>query len=93
MPVPADPIPAAAAQLTHTDPCQLQHHEASHLPADLAAVPDLRAARGRRHLLACILGLAAAAALAGARFIRAGERSGATRALVRDGDTGPFVAT
>jgi hypothetical protein len=46
-----------------------------------------------RHPLACILGLAAAAVLAGARFIRAGERSGATRALVRDGDTGPFVAT
>jgi hypothetical protein len=58
--VPADPIPAALAQLTHTDPCQLQHHEASHLPAYLAAVPDLRAARGRRHPLACILGLAAA---------------------------------
>jgi hypothetical protein len=93
MPVPADPIPAALAQLAHTDPCQLQHHEASHLPAYLAAVPDPRAARGRRHPLACILGLAAAAVLAGARFIRAGERSGATRALVRDGDTGPFVAT
>jgi hypothetical protein len=93
MPVPADPIPAALAQLTHTDPCQLQHHEASHLPACLASVPDLRAARGRRHPLACILGLAAAAVLAGARFIRAGGRSGATRALVRDGDTSPFVAT
>jgi hypothetical protein len=63
------------------------------IPADLAAVPARRAARGRRHRLACILGLAAAAVLAGARFIRAGGRSGATRALVRDGDTGPFVAT
>jgi hypothetical protein len=62
-------------------------------PGRLAAVPSRRAARGRRHPLACILGLAAAAALAGARFIGAGGRSGATRALVRDGDTGPFVAT
>jgi hypothetical protein len=31
------------------------------------------------------------AVLAGARFIRAGERSGAPRALVRDGDTGPSL--
>jgi hypothetical protein len=68
MPVPADPsspIPAALAQLVRTDPCQLQHHEASQLPAYLAAIPDPRAARGRRHPLACILGLAAAAVLAG----------------------------
>jgi hypothetical protein len=51
-PVPADPaspIPAALTQLTHTDPRQLQNAEASHLLAYLAAVPDPRAARGRRH--------------------------------------------
>jgi hypothetical protein len=94
MPVPADPsspIPAALAQLAHAHP--LQDSKPPHLLAYLASVLDLRAARGRRHLLACILGLAAAAVLAGARFIRAGGRSGATRALVRDGDTSPFVAT
>jgi hypothetical protein len=41
------------------------------IPADLAAVPAPRAARGGRHPLACILGLAAAAVLAGARSIAA----------------------
>jgi hypothetical protein len=68
--VPADPsslIPAALTQLTHTNPRQLQDAEAPHLLAYLAAVPDPRAARGRRHPLAAILGLAAAAVLAGAR--------------------------
>jgi hypothetical protein len=83
--VPADPIPAALAQLTHTDPCQLQHHEASHLPAYLAAVPDLRAARGRRHPLARILGLAAAggagrgAVHSGWRTVRRTSRAGSRR--------------
>jgi hypothetical protein len=73
-PVPADPaspIPAALTQLTHTDPRQLQDAEASHMLAYLAAVPDPRAARGRRHPLVAILAMAAAAVLAGARSIAA----------------------
>jgi predicted transposase YbfD/YdcC len=72
--VPADlssPIPAALTQLTHTDPRQLHHAEAPHLLAYLARVPDPRAARGRRHPLVAILGLAAAAVLAGACSITA----------------------
>jgi predicted transposase YbfD/YdcC len=72
--VPADlssPIPAALTQLTHTGPGQLHKSEASHLLACLAGVPDPRAARGRRHPLACILAMAAAAVLAGARSIAA----------------------
>src|SRR5215216_2451763 len=71
-PVPADessPIPAALAHLTHADP--LQDSEPPHLLAYLASVPDPRAARGRRHPLVAILGLAAAALLAGARSIAA----------------------
>jgi hypothetical protein len=73
-PVPADPsspIPAALAHLTHTDPPPLQDSDAPHLLAYLAAVPDPRATRGRRHPLVAILGLAAAAVLAGARSIAA----------------------
>jgi predicted transposase YbfD/YdcC len=72
--VPADrssPIPAALTQLAHSDPRRLQDAEAPHLLAYLAAVPDPRATRGRRHPLAAILGLAAAAVLAGARSIAA----------------------
>jgi DDE family transposase len=68
---PSSPIPAALTQLAHTDSHQLQDTEAPHLLAYLAAVPDPRAARGRRHRLAAILGLAAAAVLAGARSIAA----------------------
>jgi predicted transposase YbfD/YdcC len=72
--VPAErssPIPAALAHLTRTDPRQLQNAEAWHLLAYLAAVPDPRAARGRRHPLVAILAMAAAAVLAGARSFAA----------------------
>jgi DDE_Tnp_1-associated len=72
--VPAErssPTLAALAHLTHTDPVQLQDADAPHLLTYLAAVPDPRAARGRRHPLVAIVGLAAAAVLAGARSIAA----------------------
>jgi len=72
--VPAErssPTLAALAHLTHTDPVQLQGADAPHLLTYLAAVPDPRAIRGRRHPLVAILGLAAAAVLAGARSIAA----------------------
>jgi predicted transposase YbfD/YdcC len=72
--VPADPssrIPAALAHLTRTDPRQLHDAEAPHLLAYLAAIPDPRARSGRRHPLAAILAVAAAAVLAGARSLAA----------------------
>jgi hypothetical protein len=68
---PSSPIPAALARLAPTDPLELQDAEAPHLLAYLAAVPDPRAAHGRRHRLVAILALAAAAVLAGARSIAA----------------------
>src|SRR5512133_1691370 len=52
-------------------PRPLQDSEPPHLLASLASVPDPRATRGRRHRLVAILGLAAAAVLAGARSIAA----------------------
>ena len=61
-PILPDPTPRSSTHLT--DPRRLQDAEAPHLLAYLAAVPDPRAARGRRHPLAAILGLAAAAVLA-----------------------------
>jgi predicted transposase YbfD/YdcC len=72
--VPAElssPIPAALTRLTHADPHQLQDAHGPHLLGSLAAVPDPRAARGRRHPLVAILAMAAAAVLAGARSIAA----------------------
>ena len=60
--MPADlssPIPAALAHLIQTDPRELQDAEAPHLLAYLAAVPDPRASRGRRHRLVAILTMAA----------------------------------
>jgi predicted transposase YbfD/YdcC len=66
---PSSPIPAALAALAHPGP--LHDREPPHLLACLASVPDPRAAHGRRHPLVAILGLAAAAVLAGARSIAA----------------------
>jgi predicted transposase YbfD/YdcC len=68
---PSSPIPAALTHLAHTNPVQLQDADAPHLLAYLAAVPDPRATRGRRHPLVAILAMAAAAVLAGARSIAA----------------------
>jgi predicted transposase YbfD/YdcC len=68
---PSSPIPPALTHLTHPDPLQLQNADAPHLLAHLAAVPDPRATRGRRHPLVAILAMAAAAVLAGARSIAA----------------------
>jgi predicted transposase YbfD/YdcC len=64
-------MPAALAHLTHADPLQLQDVDAPYLLTYLAAVPDPRATRGRRHPLVAILGLAAAAVLAGAKSLAA----------------------
>jgi predicted transposase YbfD/YdcC len=68
---PSSPIPAALTELARTDPLELLDADGPHLLAYLAGVPDPRAARGRRHPLVAILGLAAAAVLAGARSIAA----------------------
>ena len=66
---PSSPIPAALAHLAPADP--LRPAEAPTLPACLATIPDPRRGAGRRHPLACILALAAAAVLAGARSLAA----------------------
>jgi predicted transposase YbfD/YdcC len=70
--VPAGPsssIPSVLALLCQADP--LRPAEPPHLLAYLATVTDPRARAGRRHPLAAILGLAAAAVLAGARSLTA----------------------
>jgi predicted transposase YbfD/YdcC len=66
---PSSPIPSGLTVLGHADP--LQPAETPHLLAYLATVTDPRARAGRRHPLAAILVLAAAAVLAGARSIAA----------------------
>jgi predicted transposase YbfD/YdcC len=68
---PSSPIATALGHLTHASPLQLHDADAPHLLTYLAAVPDPRAARGRRHPLVAILAMAAAAVLAGARSIAA----------------------
>jgi predicted transposase YbfD/YdcC len=68
---PSSPIPAALTQLAHAAARQLHDAKAPHLLVYLAAVPDPRGIRGRRHPLVAILAVAAAAVLAGARSIAA----------------------
>jgi len=62
---PSSPIPSGLSPLCDTDP--LRPAEPPDLLAYLATIPDPRARTGRRHPLVAILGLAAAAVLAGAR--------------------------
>ena len=66
---PSSPIPSGLAPLC--DVGSLQEAEGPHLLASLATITDPRARAGRRHPLVAILGLAAAAVLAGARSITA----------------------
>jgi DDE_Tnp_1-associated len=70
--VPAElssPIPPGLASLCDASP--LAEAEPPHLLIYLAAVPDQRAARGRRHPLVAILAMAAAVVLTGARSFAA----------------------
>jgi hypothetical protein len=70
--VPADPsssIPSGLTALGHAEP--LRPAETPHLLAYLTTVTDPRTRSGRRHPLVAILMLAAAAVLAGARWIAA----------------------
>jgi len=66
---PSSPIPPGLASLRVADP--LRPAETPHLLAYLATIPDPRSPAGCRHPLACVLGLAAAAVLAGARSMAA----------------------
>ena len=66
---PSSPIPSGLAPLC--DVGSLQEAEGPHLLASLATITDPRARAGRRHPLVAILGLAAAAVLAGARSMAA----------------------
>jgi predicted transposase YbfD/YdcC len=66
---PSSPIPAALAHLAPADP--LRPAEAPTLLACLATIPDPRRGAGRRYPLACILALAAATVLSGARSLAA----------------------
>jgi predicted transposase YbfD/YdcC len=69
LPTPSSSIPPGLTVLGHADP--LRPAETPHLLAYLATVTDPRTRAGRRHPLAAILVLAAAAVLAGARSIAA----------------------
>jgi DDE_Tnp_1-associated len=66
---PSSPIPPGLASLRVADP--LRPAETPHLLAYLATIPDPRSPAGCRHPLACVLGPAVAAVLAGARSMAA----------------------
>ncbi|MGV9249484.1 ISAs1 family transposase [Streptomyces sp. NPDC003710] len=65
----SSPIPAGLDQLAATRHAEPGEHP--QLLGSLAAVPDPRRAKGRRHPLAFVLALAACAALAGAKSLAA----------------------
>lgn len=65
----SSPIPTGLGRLADARPPAPDEH--SDLLACLAAVPDPRRAKGRRHPLAFVLALAACAVLAGAKSLRA----------------------
>ncbi|MCT9011895.1 transposase family protein, partial [Streptomyces rhizosphaerihabitans] len=65
----SSPIPAGLGQLTDAVPLLPAEHP--DLLDCLAAVPDPRRAKGRRHPLAFVLALAACAVLAGAKSLAA----------------------
>ncbi|MFD0403839.1 ISAs1 family transposase [Kitasatospora sp. NPDC127116] len=65
----SSPIPAGLDQLAATRPAEPGEHP--QLLGRLAAVPDPRRAKGRRHPLAFVLALAACAVLAGAKSLAA----------------------
>jgi hypothetical protein len=77
LPQPHDPDGRPCLPTHHPDPSRphptcprpAPPRQRTAAPAGLPSVPDPRAARGRRHPLVAILGLAAAAVLAGARSI------------------------
>jgi hypothetical protein len=62
---PSSPIPAVVIHLDHARPLALG--ECPGLLERLAMLPDPRDRRGRRHPLASVLAVSAAAVLAGAR--------------------------
>jgi hypothetical protein len=79
--VPAEPSPIPQGLAPLRDAAPLRPAESPHLLAYLATIPDPRRPAGCRHPLACSLGLAAAAVLAGARSMAAiapGSRYGGT---------------
>jgi hypothetical protein len=66
---PIIPDPAGPGLAARSRP--LRPAETPHLLVYLATIPDPRSPAGCRHPLACVLGLAAAAVLAGARSMAA----------------------
>ena len=87
--MPADrssPIPAAVTDPDHARP--LAVGDCPGLLERLAMIPDPRDRRGRRHPLASVLAVSAAAVAAGARSVTADRRVGHRRALAGPGRAG-----